>query len=174
MLDAREVMVSILSDTNDWLKFAEAKNGAVLAINCAIAFGLIRLLQGAQNLNDGLFYYSIFVMTQLFGSLTLSLISLLPRTNPPWWVKFPEKNDIENPLFFGSACKYSPKDYLNLIREVTGNSEHEKIHEHLSQQIVINSKIAFIKYSQFNKSAWLLISALLTPVGAYFLARVKE
>lgn len=174
MLDVREVLEGILSDVNDWIKFAEAKNGALLAINCAIAFGIIRSLSGTQNLSDGLLCYALFVLIQLLGSLTLSLISLLPRINPPWWIKFPEKIDNENPLFFGSACKYSPKGYLNLITEMTGESKFEKIHEHLSHQIVVNSKIAFIKYSQFNIAAWLLISAFLTPVGAYCLAKVKE
>lgn len=174
VLDSREVMEKILSDINDWLKFAEAKNGALLAINCGLAFGLIRLLSGAQDLSEVILYYSIFVLVQLFGSLTLALVSLLPRTTPPWWVKFPDKTEKENPLFFGSACKYSPLGYLNLINEMTGDKNTEEIHEHLSNQIVINSKIAFIKYSQFNIAAWLLISAFLTPIGVYFLARVKD
>ncbi|WP_299775531.1 Pycsar system effector family protein [uncultured Pseudoteredinibacter sp.] len=174
MSDTSEVMESTLSNINDWLKFAEAKNGALLALNCALVFGVVRTLLGVDSLPNEVKYYGYFVIVQLLGSLILSLLSILPRTTPPWWIRFPNKTENDNPLYFGDACKHSPKSYLNLILGELSISKHEKIHEHLSHQIVINSKIAFIKYSQFNKSAWLLVSAFLTPIGAYILLMVKE
>lgn len=174
MSNSITTMERILSDVNEWLKFAEAKNGALLALNCALVFGLTRTLVGADNLANEITYYGLFVITQLLGSLILSLLAILPRISPPWWIKFPQKNDKDNPLYFGDACKYSPKSYLKLILGELNEDKYGKMHEHLAQQIVINSKIAFIKYSQFNKAAWLLVSALLTPVGAYLLLTVKE
>lgn len=38
-----DLLESTLKQVIDWLKFAEAKNGALVALGCATIFGVLRL-----------------------------------------------------------------------------------------------------------------------------------
>ena len=38
-----DLLESTLKQVVDWLKFAEAKNGALVAVGCATIFGVLRL-----------------------------------------------------------------------------------------------------------------------------------
>ena len=44
----------ILSVVNEWLKFAEAKNGALLAVDVAIVFGILQLISNTSSKGHGL------------------------------------------------------------------------------------------------------------------------
>jgi hypothetical protein len=165
---------SILDKSVDWLKFAEAKNGVILALNGAILFGISRLALGYTFDNKWLAYYALMAVGLLLVSILIALLSFIPRLEAPFWMSYPSKPDKFNVIFFGHICTTSVQDYLNKYYETLEIAGvHSKLDNQFANQIVINSKVAFIKFKQFEIAIWFTIAALLTPVGAFILAKVK-
>lgn len=174
-LDKIIKLESVLDKTNDWLKFAEAKNGAVLAFNGAVLFALSRLVSTANFASNWLHIYLMFVSFLLLVSIVIALSSFVPRLEAPYWIKYPELPSKFNLIFYGHICSLSAKKYLELFNDAEGKNKTEgKLAEDIANQIVINSKISYIKYEQFRIAVWFTLSALLTPIGAYFLANSKQ
>lgn len=170
--DEIDLLDKILSKTNDWLKFAEAKNGAIVAVVCTVMFGVNRVVVNLEELPCYLLIYllAFFLLSSL--SLLISLSSFIPRLKKPFWLKFEEKSNRDNPFYFGDACKYDGYSYLKLLGITDSNQS--KIVEKMADQIVINSRIASLKYGLFTSAAWLFISALITPLGAGFIWLFRE
>lgn len=53
-------------------------------------------------------------------------------------------------------------------------SENYTLELAYSNQIVVNSKIAYIKFKQFDVAIWFTVTALITPIGALFVASLKQ
>lgn len=170
--DELELLDSLLTKTNDWLKFAEAKNGAFIAVVCTVMFGVYKALSDFQQLPWWLLIYFFEFFVFSFLSLLFSLTSFMPRLKKPFWLKIEEKKPSDNPFFFGDACKYSSYEYMQLIG--SSRSSESNLAEKMADQIIINSKIAFIKFGLFSSSAWLFLSALITPVGALGIWLLRE
>lgn len=170
--DDIDLLDKTLAKTNDWLKFAEAKNGAIVAVICTVMFGVNRVIFSMEELPDYLLIYllAFFILSSL--SLVISLCSFIPRLKKPFWLKVEEKSSRDNPFYFGDVCKYDGYSYLKLLGITDSNQN--RIVEKLADQIVINSRIAFLKYGLFTTSAWLFVSALITPVGAGFIWMLRE
>lgn len=170
--DEIDLLDKILSKTNDWLKFAEAKNGAIVAVVCTVMFGVNRVVVNLEELPSYLLIYllAFFLLSSL--SLLIALSSFIPRLKKPFWLKFEEKSSRDNPFYFGDACKYDAYSYLKLLGITDSNQN--KIVERMADQIVINSRIASLKYGLFTSAAWLFISALVTPLGAGFIWLFRE
>ena len=171
-----DFLESTLKQVIDWLKFAEAKNGALIAVGCATIFGVFRMYTSLNEVNGLITYYVITFLTLTAASVVLSLMSFIPRMDPPFWISMPEKLDTDNPLFFGHACKYSKRTYLDLFNKYIESSASNSlnIESAISDQIVNNSRIAFIKFSIFGSAVFLFLAGILTPVGALFLYWVKK
>jgi hypothetical protein len=165
---------TILDRTNDWLKFAEAKNGAILVLNCAVLFGA---LQSLNKESPPSFLLELFLINLIFflvAGIIFSAASLIPRLTPPWWIKFPEKKAVPNIFYFGDISSLTENSYLAEYYRTTGiEKEQSELDSQYANQIVTNSKIAYIKYRQFTASIWLTICAFMTPVGALFFYMVK-
>jgi hypothetical protein len=171
-----DVLESTLKQVIDWLKFAEAKNGALVAVGCATIFGVLRLYSSLslESVLAALYVgtFTIFVAT----AIVISLISFIPRVTPPFWIKMPNKEEGDNPLFFGHACKYSKRTYLDLFNRYSELDSHVECQLELAfcDQIVNNSKISFIKYQVFSSAVFLFLAGVLTPLGALVLYWVRE
>jgi len=165
----------ILNRTNDWLKFAETKNGAFVALDCAIIFGLCRLFLSFESPSQYLMIYIYLGVLMLLCAVIVGFLSFIPRLTPPWAVKFPTKLNSINIFYFGDICSLTPRTYLDeYYKACNEQGNYTELDIQYSKQIVINSKIAFIKYSQFNIVTWFTISALITPIGAWVLSLVKN
>ena len=165
----------ILNRTNDWLKFAETKNGAFVALDCAMIFGIYRLIASIENPNQYLMIYIYLGVFMLLIAVIIGIMSFIPRLTPPWGVRFPTKLDSINIFYFGDICSLTPRTYLDeYYKACSEKGDYTELDSQYSKQIVINSKIAFIKYSQFNIVTWFTISALITPIGALVLSLVKN
>ncbi|MHB1350324.1 MAG: Pycsar system effector family protein [Desulfobulbaceae bacterium] len=171
--DNIDILDKTLSKTNDWLKFAEAKNGALIAIACTVLLGVFRAVSNLNSIHIIFKAYlcSFFLFCSI--ALTISLLSFIPRLKPPFWFKNIENPDKDNPFFFGHACKYNSYNYLELFN-ISGSSSVDKTELRLADQIITNSKIAFLKYEMFSIAAWCFLSAFLTPVGALLIWALKE
>lgn len=169
--DEIDLLDKILSKTNEWLKFAEAKNGAIIAVVCSVMFGVNRIVGSLDEVPTYLLFYLAAFFSFSFISLVIALSSFIPRLKKPFWLRINEKGSNDNPFYFVDACKYDSYSYLKLLGITQSNN---KVAEKMADQIIINSRIATLKFSLFTSSAWLFLSALLTPLGAVFIWLLRE
>lgn len=166
----------IYDDVNNWLKFAEAKNGAIIALNSALIFGILKFF---TSLDDVPVLLSLFAFVGLFMltvSIIIALLSFIPRLTHPY-IKVDKISTNDNLLYFGDIAKYDKVDYrqkLTAMIATKKDEENEKLIDSKISQIIVNSKITFIKYKQFEIAVWLTISAFLTPLGAYILYKARS
>jgi hypothetical protein len=153
-----------LSKVNDWVKYAEAKNAANIAFCSASVFAIARVVISKPELNEFIHLYSYLVVLILTLSLFLSLVSFAPKLKAPW-IRIGSCEESDNLLYFGHACKYSGSKYLDKLYLGNAiNSRNYEIELMYCEQIVVNSKVAFIKFSQFDLAIKLTISAIITPL----------
>lgn len=171
-----DVLESTLKQVVDWLKFAEAKNGALVAVGCATIFGVLRLYSSFSMESTLVALYVASFIIFVSAAIVISLTSFIPRVNPPFWIKMPSKEEGDNPLFFGHACKYSKRTYLELFNRYSELDSHKesKLELAFCDQIVNNSRISFIKYRVFSGAVFLFLAGVLTPLGALVLYWVRE
>jgi hypothetical protein len=68
----------IFDNVNEWLKFAEAKNGGLIVLNSGILFGTLSLY---KDYKDSIPIQGILVLFLfIVESLLMSFISLFPRS----------------------------------------------------------------------------------------------
>ena len=171
-------MIDILKDTlarvNDWVKFGEAKNAANIAFCSAGSFMFIRMLVSNSDINLVFTSYTVFSIALLSISFLISLISFVPKLKAPW-VKLGKREEKDNLLYFGDAHKYSASQYLSKLYLGRPNeSKAYELEEAYAHQIVVNSKIAYIKFKQFDTAIWFTISAIVTPLGALLISKMRE
>ena len=160
---------------NDWLKFAETKNGVLLAFNCAVLVGLFQVLSSLNNPPILASAYLILSISMLGFGITLTLMSFLPRLTPPLGLKFPAVTPNMNILFFGHICSLTENSYLDRFYSVYElERKYIEIEKIYANQIIINSKITFIKFCYFNLSVKFTISALITPLGTWIIYNFKK
>lgn len=170
----------VFSNVNEWLKFAEEKNAALVALNLVLIFGATAALtQNDVTIPKYISYYlySLIVFNGL--GLVIALCSFWPQTQIEDVLRkkiedFPfKKSEPGNSvLFYGHIIDYNPETYLAKLREFCNKEEDEYTGLELdyASQIVINSKIAFRKYRYFKAALFCTISALLTPIVSIPLA----
>ena len=164
-----DLLDKILSKANDWLKFAEAKNGVLIAVVCTVIFGIYKAVSDLENIHIFMVIYLISFFLFCLIALIISMLSFIPQLKPPFWLTVEERKENDNPFFFGHARKYNKCTYLKLL-----NISDSTLNMLLADQIIINSKIAFMKYEMFSGAAWCFLSAFLTPIGALFVMMLKE
>lgn len=171
-----DLLDSTLKQVIDWLKFSEAKNGILVAVGCTVIFGFFRVSSSFNFDNGFVTAYAISFIICIATSVIISLSSFIPRITPPFWINMPAKEPGDNPLFFGHACKYSKSSYRDLFNSHVDENESNdsKLELALCDQIVINSRISYIKYQMFNSAAFLFLAGVLTPVGALIYYWVRE
>jgi len=160
----------ILTQVNDWLKFAEIKNSGLFAVNGAGVIGLLVLL---QTMTDYSWLKSVvyYVVIMLVFSLATCLLSFFPRTKLPWLNQKKKPSENDNPIFFAHISYYSPHDYLRLLQAAVNKNDYNatQFDISLAEQIIINSQIAVRKYRFFNIALFFTLSAILTPFIALLL-----
>lgn len=156
----------IFENVNSWLRFAEAKNGALFAANLALVCGNLRIVCDISKSHQYLFSYLWVVTGVLLISAVICLTSFVPQLKMPWFFKNPT-SDLDNLLFFGHLAKYQPYVLLEKLEKTFEiQSKKSQIELNYAEQIIVNSKIAVIKYAYFKFAIWLSISAIATPLIA--------
>lgn len=160
----------ILAQVNDWLKFAEAKNGALVVFNSTVLIASVQMV--AERLPDHpaghLYLGSLWVFVG--AGLVIALFSFLPSTAIPLLGAGERRAERDNLLFFGDIKKYAPADLMDAIRaryafETPPDARWER---DVCEQIVINARITTWKYTCFRVAMWATLYGLLTPVlGAF-------
>jgi hypothetical protein len=156
----------MLGLVNDWLRYAEAKNAALIAANGA---AIVSVLQTAGSLDQLHIVWRIYlyqlVSLSSFG-LLLGLTSFLPTVDFGSVRPKAAKKAGDNLLFFAVAARFSPEYYLSLFYDAHGEQMPARAHAHellYAHQIVVNSRITLWKMNRFKVAAWASICAFLTP-----------
>ncbi|UZP03336.1 hypothetical protein JW813_16750 [Clostridium botulinum] len=168
-------LTNLLKDITDWLKFAEAKNLALITFNSAwLAYYLKNMID-----NDLYQYKFLYIIGSLFCivSILLCFIAFLPKlvdnSKIEGWLKKRLGNITEkdNILFYKDIFKYSFKEYYEEFQKKvlkvknidSFESENNRYEKTLIMQIVVLSGISYKKYLLFD------ISLKLTMIPFIFL-----
>lgn len=174
-------LTAIFQNVNDWLKFAEAKNGILLAFSGTGITATITLLAAAPKIPISL-NFGLLLTTGLLCicSLTCSF-SFLPKVNLNrllWLQRNQRKHsnlvkkdpDKDNFWYFGHLQKYTSTELLDALNkqyfEGKLNRPYKKEYEDIAAQITINAEITFLKFQIFTYAIYILIiSILVIPVS---------
>ncbi|MDJ1505522.1 Pycsar system effector family protein [Xanthocytophaga agilis] len=149
----------IFGNVNDWLKFAETKNGALITLNGACIFGIFQI-ENWGNISDNFELWTKWLfVSSLAISTGLALFSFMPYTRS---LNAQSKLNSDNPLdfkslnfyFFGHIKFFDDKTFLEVLYKDTNTSIpnlYPKTEEFLARQIIVNARIASKKYGYF---AW--------------------
>ncbi len=137
----------IFDQVNNWLNFAEVKNGTLIALNVA----LMTYVRGEKALKGTTRLSLILVLLAL--SVLISIKSFWPKS---------VKSNRDNPLFYGDIAPMDQKEYEKII------SEERTLRNHILAEIRINSQITVSKYKHFKFSLILDIIA----ISIYFISKV--
>lgn len=156
------------SNVNDWLKFAEAKNAGLLALN---AGAIIGLLQAADKFFSALPWSRGILIIAFCASSAVCLYSILPQVNI-WFKSYKKLEDAEfarqksklNFLFFGHLSQLSKEQLLELYKEGNPNAQITSADSDLAFQIVNNAEIASQKFAVFKVSCWITFMAAVAGV----------
>ncbi|MBD2138631.1 hypothetical protein H6F32_13770 [Anabaena sp. FACHB-1237] len=174
MDDISSKLMSIFQNVNEWLKFAEAKNGILLGFSGAAITATITILSTGQNLPNSLKIGLFFTTVLLSICALVCTLSFLPKTNLErvvWLKSKPPKNtnyiqkDTDNFWFFGDLQKYNATDLLAALNQhyLKGkiNAPYEKEYQDIATQITVNAEIAFLKFQLFTYAVYVLIASIL-------------
>lgn len=159
-----------LDRTNYWLSFAEAKNGALLAINVAIMAVLASVFDNAPVI-------CTIALICFIISCGACLLSFFPNVKSrPTNQNYKKKEDINpNLLFFGDIAKMlSTEKYIELSLSMyfAGKEtvQYDKETYDLASEVLMNSRIAVQKYNVFKCAAKIDFVALIVMVLFFVVA----
>lgn len=162
----------VFNNTNDWLKFAEAKCATLLAGNTAVIFGIAQATKDHE-LNHFLQLFLAAAVAQLAVSSVFLLISLIPSLEIRVFEPKPQKN--ANLIYFSNIAAYTPYEYLKALNKASNNTQKITDYEvMLAEQVINNSKIATRKFSLFKLAIWFTTSAIATPILTIFIFLSRE
>lgn len=159
--DSREeaydrLLTGLLSRVLDMLRFAEAKNAALLAFASAWIAGMVNLLSSGRPLSPS--YHSAFLaaLPVFIISASLAIASFLPKLQISAFTGGLKTNH-KNLLFFGDIAKLPAKDFVEDIRraylQTNDGTPTAAYLSDLEEQISVNSKIAQRKHYMFRVAA---------------------
>jgi|SRR5438128_5847291 len=158
----------ILSIVNEWLKFAEAKNAALLAANVAIVFAVLRIPDPETIYPQWLRTYVLLGVFLIAAAAILALVSFIPEVKIPWLALRRQPSSKDNLLFYGDIACYEPMSYLQALgaRTTPAADVFSSVEQDYAAQIIANSRIALRKYACFTAAIWLTLTAVLSILGA--------
>ena len=169
-------LLAIFQNVNEWLKFAEAKNGVLLAFSGAAITATITLLATAQNIPNSLNFGLLLTTIFLCICALICSLSFLPKTNLEdlLWLRDRQnkKSHSQDPIkdnfwYFGHLQKYKPDELLEALNEpyFKGSVDITKVeykeYKDIAAQITINAEIAFLKFEVFTYAIKVLIASIL-------------
>jgi hypothetical protein len=147
----------------DLLKFAEAKNAALLAFASAWILGLVNLLSSGKALPCGYTTAGLLALPLFVAAALISIASLLPKLDTGTFTGEP-KGHTPNLLFFGDIADQTVEGFKIDVRARHRPTDGHAVAighlDDLEVQIAINSKIARRKYRLFNWGALVALVAI--------------
>lgn len=165
----KEKLKEIFDNTNNWLNFAEAKNGALIAINSTLIIEIFsNLFDQKINVNSCLGISILFSLGLLLISNGIALWSFKPMTDKFVNTGSNDYNDLIL-MFYGdiakckNATQYVLSLYKNYFNDYTKNEKDINKQEiDYAREIIYNSKITVRKYKFFRWALNLTILAFVS------------
>lgn len=174
--DLEEELYRIFTLVNDWLKFAETKNGALFALSGA---GVAAILGFFASKGSVAFQWKAGLIATgmcLCVAAVFAILSFLPATK---FVShsYGDPDEQDNLIFFGHLAKYLGQEKLLVSRIYTWYVLHpadppddsaeypfSRLHLHLAHQIINNSQLALRKFQWAQRSVWAMVVAGITAI----------
>ncbi|MCD9015482.1 Pycsar system effector family protein [Parachryseolinea silvisoli] len=160
----------IFANVNEWLRFAEAKNGVLVAFNGAAIWGTFQsfgaICELHPNAHVGLW---IFICASTIA-IIISLFSFMPALSLPKKEQPPQAPDKVNEyslVYFHHIGQFNHIDYLKNVYCRTAAKQPEIFPDFeldLAHQIVLNSRTAWRKYKYFEISLCVTLIGMIFPV----------
>jgi len=163
------------NNINEWLKFAEAKNAGLLALNAACLIGVI---QAESTFTKDILFFKGILLFLFCISSCLCLYSILPVINK--WFRFYKKLDAQkfntekpnlNALYFGDISKLSSEQFIELF-EFKHNVKLTIPEKDFGNQITNNAEISWQKYKVFTCAVWLSYIAFVVAIAIVLIKSV--
>lgn len=142
---------------SDWLKFAEAKNAALLVAASALVLALVEYLPDEK---CPTFIWWCFVVGNvcLVLSAVICLLSFIPQVKFPWIASRRKTSPDDNLFFFGHIADYSAKEFVAALYHAEGvQPTVNKLQVDLAGQVITNARIGLRKFRLFAVSAWVAV-----------------
>ena len=155
----------------DVLKFAETKNGVVLALTGACIVGILRFFGSttAQSSLGREWLAGLAVgMVFLCIACIIIIISFLPQIHnvKVGLKKKIKENETDNLFFFGDLYKYESQSLIGAVLKSYKIEDKENymnaINLSISTQIIEYSKITLNKFTLFKIAAWVLLIGIIS------------
>ncbi|MEO5649632.1 MAG: Pycsar system effector family protein [Ginsengibacter sp.] len=156
----REILNDVYQHCLDMQKLAERKNVGIIAFNVVVSLTAINLLKAELSVYLHCYVFFVLICSLISIFLGLSAISAQLRREE---TGVPDHKN-QNLLFFGTAAKYSPDEYLNQLQSEYGSNEPlTKFQLDRARQIVVVAQIALRKFRLFNAAYKWTIAGIATP-----------
>lgn len=159
----QNLLKEILSNVNNWLIFAEAKNAAIITFDLAV----IASIAGIDFFRNNIFIFHISIIG-IFFSLVIALYSFKPEGN----IKkndYDPQSELDNLIYYADIVKYNEAGYIKALskkylqKDIHINQVQE-VELDYSKEIVYNSKIAYKKYKLFKYSLNIILITIILSI----------
>lgn len=173
-INIEEKLQRISGNVQESMRFAEAKNAALITFNGAALYVLV---EGHEFLPVIIGDHWIYNAVILIIGLTLSIIAFLPsmgsKTKPPSKIKLRtwRKHKKMGISYFGHIRKYGDEEFLARVYEFYDQKLTEPVPRaelDLAKQAITLSRITRHKYVFFSLAGHLTLVALMLPIPLLF------
>lgn len=155
----KEDLKYIFANTNDWLKFAEAKHGALITFNIATIFGVFQLVDKLKSTEDGYKIAFAMVIVIIIIAVMVSLYAFFPvtsiKTDCLSQSDFDSKKTSLNILYYGHIHNLKDSQLIELYDITTNNTtipsglEQKIAHQIVNNACITNQKFLFFKWAGY-------------------------
>ncbi|MFT6633909.1 MAG: hypothetical protein ACJAS4_003882 [Bacteriovoracaceae bacterium] len=152
------------------IRYAEGKNGALLAISGLVLFRLLSLEELLTTKTIG-FYFSGLALFTL--GIIVSLLAIVARWNIPRLMRNqhklsppPHLAKFDNILSSIRVCYFTPEEFARLLATKLGLTNHQisPIEIDFAEHIIANSKVIIFKYKCFRFGMVCMIIGVLCTI----------
>lgn len=156
----------LLQNTSRLNSFAEAKNGALLALSGAAVFGVVQNIDKITNAPVLMQIWFLVTLGQLVIVMLICIAAFLPRMSP-YGEYLTDLTDPEkaNLAFFGDTAKLRSDTFLQKTISIQSDDPDYRFAKDLAVQILTESRICARKYNYFNLAAIIALGAIATPAA---------
>lgn len=155
------LLTTTLSRTIDFLKFAEAKNAALLTFSSAWLLALLSHADFFSSLSRLDIICDHACKTMFFLSALAALWAFLPRRKLPKFFRDPIAP--ASLIYFGDAARFDVASYVDRVKQSYFPSDEQSCTQtyldDLAVQIAVNSRIANDKFSKFHWGGVFVLAA---------------
>jgi Family of unknown function (DUF5706) len=157
------LLLASLQRTIDFLKYAEAKNGALLTFSSAWVLAILNIVLNDKPIK-GLLLYEYTVIPPFILAGLAALISFFPRMHLPGFLGGRRAGPHpKNLLYFGDVGLMTVSEFQNAVRDNYYPQDARGVTDayirDLTVQIAVNSQITNRKLRLFQIGLWLVMIA---------------